>query len=148
MCEHEPLSVYGRCGEFAIPERDWRRILSVAQVYGWHPQGTAAPDEDAIDVGLWSTHRNWDGAYFPASGQHITEGDAEALADALGRALRDIPEYQPEAEILRDESPNSEWFADVPPAGVNCLEAFKGIRKELIRAFIVHCREEGGLWLY
>jgi hypothetical protein len=43
---------------------------------------------------------------------------------------------------------DSGWLANVPDAGVNPLEAFSGPNKEMLRNFIEHCREEGGLWLY
>jgi hypothetical protein len=147
MPEHEGLSIYAKCGEFGMPAADWRRLLWVARVYGWRPLGTCPPDSDAIDAGIWPADHEWDGTYFPAYGQHIVESDAVAIALALERALPDIPDGTPPVSKVSDACV-SEWFADVPAPCVNALEALKGIRKDMVRAFIIHCRERGGVWLY
>lgn len=100
-------------------------------------------------MGLWHGQpADWGGAYFPCHGQHVTQTDAEGIAFGLERALRDIPSEEASGKTLRRSDLNPEWFATVPRPGVNCLEAFRGVRKDMLRAFILHCREEGGLWIY
>ncbi len=120
MLESEGISIciYADCGEFGMPARDWRRILWLAEVYGWKPRGTTPPNKYAIEAGIWKGKpEDWDGSYFPAVGQEIVEGDAEELAWALERALPDIPET-PRSEQKELKQPDtSEWFADVPVAG-------------------------------
>ena len=124
------------------------RILWLAEIYGWKPRGTTPPNEYAVAAGIWKGKpEDWDGSYFPAVGQEIVEADAEELAWALERALPDIPETpRSEQEDPKQQGPSG-WFADVPRGGVNCLQAFAGARKEMLRAFIIHCREKNGLCL-
>jgi hypothetical protein len=149
VSESEGISIYADCGEFGMPTRDWRRILWLAEVYGWKPRGTTPPNEYAIDAGIWKGKpEDWDGSYFPALGQEIVEADAEELALSIERALPDIPDApRSEQKDPKQQGP-AEWFADVPPGGVNCFQAFADARKEMLRAFILHCREKNGLCLY
>ena len=48
MSEDEDISIYADCGDFAMPARDWRRILWLAEIYGWKPRGTTPPNEYAF----------------------------------------------------------------------------------------------------
>lgn len=138
----------GHC-EFDMPASDWRRILWIAQCYGWQPHGTEPPDELAITTGIWrGKPTDWTGAYSPSDGQEITEDDAKALAAALERALPDVPDCDTDEKRRREVDAGSTWFVDVPASGANCLGAFKGIRKKILTAFIAHCREDGSVWLY
>jgi hypothetical protein len=147
--ETDGLSIYASCGEFGVPARAWRLMLALAQHYGWQPQGTAPPDELAIDAGIWrGAPSDWDGRYFPAYGQNVTEADAAELAAALEQALPDIPDH----DAVKDKADGTpidwSWFYKVSAASVGYLAAFSGENKQTLRDFIAHCREKGGLWLY
>jgi hypothetical protein len=60
--------------------------------YGWAPAGTEPPDPEYLDDGHGHP-AHWDGHYFRADGQRMTQADARALAQALERALGDIPDH-------------------------------------------------------
>jgi hypothetical protein len=88
----DALSIYAKCGEFDMHARAWRLMLGLAARYGWQPLGTAPPDDLAVEI--WPGEpSDWDGSYFPAFGQNVTEADAKGLAAALERALPDIPNH-------------------------------------------------------
>jgi len=149
MSQDLVLSIYGSCGEFAVSLCTWQRVLTLAERYGWKPEGTAAPDEMAIEAEIWKGDpAEWDGAYFPSYGQQVTESDAKNLAAALERALPDIPDYDAIGERACERRNGGGWLDNVPDVGVNPLEAFSGKNKEMLVGFIAHCREEGGLWMY
>lgn len=150
MAPIEDLSVYGQCGEFDVPARAWRLMLVLAERYGWEPCGTAPPDELAIDAGLWRGEPwDWDGRYISAYGQHLTEEDASNFGAALERALPDVPDDDALENKVSCNTGIWGWFAiESPDVGINPLEAFSGCNKEMLRNFIIHCRERGGLWLY
>jgi hypothetical protein len=100
------VSIYGSCGEFDMPARDWRRILWVAQCYGWQPSGTEPLDELAIQTGMWEGKpADWSGVYFPCHGQQVAAADADAIASAIERALLDIPDDDGPAEKPRTNDP-------------------------------------------
>src|SRR6266545_6571402 len=88
--DDDDVSLYFDAGAFSLPS--WRRRLTLATLYGWTPAGTQAPDDDSL-LGMHGTP-DWDGRYFPGVGQHVTEADARALAEALERALPDLPDRE------------------------------------------------------
>ena len=143
----ELVSIFGGCVEYCLPVRSWQFMLALAERYGWQPRGTEPPEEDATEGGLW--HDDWDGRYVPICGQSVTEQDARALADALERALRDIPGH----DALTGEvetGPNPwRWFDTASVrAEVNVLETIRGESiKDVLEMFIEHFREDGGLLL-
>ena len=59
----------------------WGKLLRLAQSYGWVPAGTML---DEPDVG-------WNGGYQTNDRQRATADYARNLADALSRALHDLP---------------------------------------------------------
>lgn len=79
---------------FGFNSLSWRSVLQIAQRYGWKPAGTVDQDEP-----------EWDSTYFSNDGQTVTTEDATALADALERALDDIPGIQtsPKSIVLTTE---------------------------------------------
>jgi hypothetical protein len=60
---------------------EWGQLLRLAQSYGWVPAGTVL-DEPNVD---------WNGGYQTNDWQRVTADDAHNLADALARALGDLP---------------------------------------------------------
>ena len=62
--------------EFRWTGSDWFRVLDLAQLFGWSPQGTI---NDEI--------KNWKGGYFSNDYQLVTKDDAKCLAGALKKAL-------------------------------------------------------------
>jgi hypothetical protein len=60
---------------------EWGQLLRLGQSYGWVPAGTVL-DEPNVD---------WNGGYQTNDWQRVTADDARNLADALSRALPDLP---------------------------------------------------------
>jgi hypothetical protein len=60
---------------------EWGQVLRLAQSYGWIPAGTVL-DESSVD---------WNGGYQTNDWQRVTADDAHNLADALSRALCELP---------------------------------------------------------
>jgi len=150
------ISLWGDCGEFAIPATIWLSILSVAILYGWTPAGTTAPEEEWALNGGWSPAGSeapaeerlpdWDGRYYPGWLQEIIESDARALADALERALPDIPrENLPIGDYRYRDTKRECWRIDNPPHGTapNPLEELSGGNRAWLQDLVVHLREPG-----
>jgi len=121
------MHISGRNGTFDITGFGWCRLLKLAQDYGWVPRGTQPPS-------LWADSppeqdEKWDGTYFSNDSQGVTAEDASNLADALERALPDLPELKtidPHAQ-LTDEVTAQDYFSG--PDG-----------KEMLKDFITICR--------
>src|SRR5262245_1763100 len=149
----EDVEVWGSCGDFSFPARAWQLVLTLGHWYGWRPAGTRAPDPAYYDVQP-DDLVNWDGGYFPAAGQVMTAEDATALADALERALPDLPDHDTLSDktILprhrRDGSRCTSWGLEMRPGvAISPFEEFSGSNKATLRDFIVHCRECAEFWL-
>jgi hypothetical protein len=84
----------------------WGKALELARSYGWRPLGTRPPIISGFD-GLKTL---WDGTYLTNDGQTVIAADARSLADALARALDDIPDAGP----TLDWNPKS-WSEDDLP---------------------------------
>jgi hypothetical protein len=65
---------------------DWPKVLELGRMFGWRPAGTIRYAEDG------SPDPGWDGGYVTNDLQVVSAEDAAALADALERALDDIPD--------------------------------------------------------
>jgi hypothetical protein len=90
----------------------WSRVLSLGMFYGWHPMGTLPP---YIHNLRGSPHGNWDGTYVRAEGQTVRSEDALMLAIALRMSLDDIPDVNPDRDlILEDDLP--EWLSPAEKA--------------------------------
>jgi hypothetical protein len=63
---------------FNIGNRGWRRIFSLARMYGWEPAGTVSDGESQ--------------GYFLNDGQLVTREDALELGRATERAIPDLKE--------------------------------------------------------
>src|SRR2546423_13839985 len=83
------MDLCGAGGYAAWNWQGWRGVLELGHRYGWIPAGTEPPLWD--EGGPWDG-RPWNGTYFCNDGQRVTAEDAHALADALERALPDIPD--------------------------------------------------------
>jgi hypothetical protein len=94
-------------------DRSWGRILDLAHAYGFR--------EARME-----------------SGAYVDERKAGRLADALERALPDIPDH----DAVRGRT---EWIGDyhLPTTDVGPTEWFSGPAKTYYRDFIRHCRAGG-----
>ena len=126
----------------------WGKALELARSYGWRPLGTHLHEYRSV----------WDGSYLTNDGQTVIAKDALSLAQALERALDDIPDagvqmdWNPkfwcEEEDLPDwlspeekeiiEAGLEEYWPDV--MGVHPFEFFAGAEKQHLIAFIRFCR--------
>lgn len=105
----------------------WTHVLALAEQYGWKPTGTRRGNPQVPEG-------DWDGNYTSNSGQLVTEADARALADALERALPDIPGRADTREAV------------VPGAStitLHPLEFFRSAGKAKVTGFIDYCRKGG-----
>jgi hypothetical protein len=73
-------------GTFLIDPILWGRVLTLARVFGWRPDGPPVPAETPRPA-------QWGTDYLFRHGQRITTRDASALAGALTKALPDIPDH-------------------------------------------------------
>jgi hypothetical protein len=76
------MDLTGPAGHMAFNDTSWVHLLRLATLSGWHPADTLPPEE-ADD---------WDGNYCTNDGQRVADEDARNLAEALERALPDVPE--------------------------------------------------------
>lgn len=75
------IILVGAGGDIWASKFEWGQLRRLAQSYGWVPAGTVL-DEPDVD---------WNGGYQTNDWQRVTADDARNLADALSRALRDLP---------------------------------------------------------
>ena len=71
----------GAGGDIWASVFEWGQLLRLAQSYGWVPAGTVLDESNVA----------WNGGYQTNDWQRVTTGDARNLADALSRALHDLP---------------------------------------------------------
>jgi hypothetical protein len=107
------MDLSGAGGYFRWTIYGWSNTLELAEQYGWHPMGTGAPR--GILKG------NQSGSYFSNDGQLFYARDARNLAEALERALEEIP-----TEKLKKNGSN--WL-------------FTKEGKESLKRFIIFCRK-------
>jgi hypothetical protein len=130
-------------------------VLTLAALYGWTPAGTQAPDDDSA-LGMHGTP-DWDGSYFPGVGQHVTDADALALAEALERALPDLPDREAFQRLTQPPADPTRAVEYMPTPklerATSAFELYSGAWKEALRDFIAYLaeEEEGGgfdIWSY
>lgn len=129
----------------------WEKVMDLAHIYGWQPAGTGQPPawEDADDSTRWS------GRYDLYLGERVHDGDAHALAEALARALPDLPDspmpdriFETEMEEIDREGQISISFYIIEPnTELNLFEVFGGQYKEELVDFIRFCHQ-GGFHIY
>ena len=91
----------------------WEKALDLARFYGWKPLGTRPP----LTHDFRLLNADWPGTYLTNDGQTVLREDALALAQALERAMDDIPD----AQASMDWNPRS-WLADDLPEWLSPAE--------------------------
>ena len=96
------MDLRGEDGSFRFSHRAWGTVLELAREHGCEPAGTKPPEitvyaPDGVTVDEEATrverklYANWDGLYAANNRQVICDEDAANIADALERALDDVP---------------------------------------------------------
>ena len=97
------MDLSGKGGYFRFSQRRWRAVLELAHEHGWEPAGTVPPEftvyaPDGVTVDEVRTraerqsYANWSGGYFTNDYQVVSDEDAANIAEALERALDDVPD--------------------------------------------------------
>jgi hypothetical protein len=148
----------------------WCVALELAHEHGWEPAGTEPPEvtvyapDGVVDEVATRAKRqryaNWDEVYLTNNRQVVSDEDAANIADALERALDDMPDESAEDDLLtpaqhqayqggelpqEDLDKAIEQFMEgqaasppqIPPQTPACY--FAG-NKDYLREFITFCR--------
>lgn len=104
---------------FGWNNESWRNLLALGEEYGWKPAGTGPPRRRLAS--------EWTGpvrmaAYNSNDGARFYARDAKALAEALARALRDIPEKK--LPPGREPTTPLEFFAGWGPSEIGAFVRF------------------------
>ena len=131
---------------YYIQNLGWVNLLKLAYEYGWEPAGTELLLADVVyvngKVDYEATERfnaprkdyDWDGSYFGSDFQFVTDEDAANIADALERAIDDIPNQQ---AYTRRDIRGDRIYSMSPKA------YFSGADKQRVETFIEFCRGGG-----
>jgi hypothetical protein len=133
----DSVDLRGECGEFSMPGRIWLCVLGLARHYGWAPGGTLPPEE--TDEAF---PESFDGSYYPGQAQRIQVDDVVALANALEKALPDIPDFGTDSR-----GPSTAYWVEGDGPVMNILAEVGARNKTGLRDFIAHCREGGEIWI-
>ena len=106
----------------------WMYMIRLADQYGWQPRGTVL-----IDPTSGEPRPVWDGSYVLTVGQIAMAEDVSAMADALERALSDIPDKDVAPALTEENKP--QWFRFDP------LAMLSGPRKRDVQMMANFCRE-------
>ncbi|PZV04922.1 MAG: hypothetical protein DCF22_25085 [Leptolyngbya sp.] len=128
------MDLEGVGGDFGLNVFSWGHMLCLARLYGWQPAGTVIDEADLQDF----PNGKWNGGYQSNDGQKVTTEDARNMADALEKALADIPDH--DALEYKKELGGGILIAPNGP-DVSALKWFSGNEsKEYVRKFIAYCR--------
>ena len=120
---------------------EWNAAWKTALARGDEPP--PAPEIPHSAYTWDSPNLHWDGAYDWNDGQGVTDADARNLADALARALDDIPDHDAmdhKTEPI-DGMPGLRAITDVD---FSPIEFWSGrYKKERLREFIAFCQKGG-----
>jgi hypothetical protein len=153
-------------GDFWFNIFSWGQVLELAQQYGWEPAGTEMQPTEVLDADgnidheltdqFMAIREDWDGNYVTNDWQHVSDDDAAHIADALERALDDIPDFdsgEKAKKFTPDEPPVNPVARALLAAGfkpfvasndlLSPVEFFSGEGKQKIRDFIDYCRAGG-----
>lgn len=127
----------------------WRKLLTLAKLYGWQSVGTERP----------ALRTTWDNNYVTNSGQLVIEADALALSIALQGALSDVPDhldipkmielapgdhpYGPVIEAMEAETGEKATSIMGYNPDLTPFEFFGGDDKEILIEFIEFCQHGG-----
>ena len=149
------MDLLGAGGTERISHESWCKVLELAYQYGWKPQGTEPPqwcdaDGEPCKQLYWDPDE-WNGSYFTNDHQWVARQDAANIADALERALDDIPDFATDEKWV--ELPPSdplvgalveqglEVFGHDP--SLSPVDFFSGEGKQHVNDFIKFCRAGG-----
>ena len=156
------MDLSGAGGRFRFTGEQWIAVLRLGCQYGWEAAGTEAP-ELPDENGEMVVCDGWEGSYGFNDFQTVTADDAKNLADAIERALPDVPDKAPthKFETLRHSDGTPMMMpliyvrrdkVEVIKAGgvpmralkngesLSHYEHFAGCGKDLLREFITFCR--------
>jgi hypothetical protein len=120
-------------GDFGWDVFSWQKLLRLAESYGWRPAGTTLPEAEL----KWMPDGRWDGSYTSNDGQTVVAADARSLAEALDRAVRDIPS---EDVIAQHRAPSGGIQIFPNPPAISDRDWFcTDDTKTRIREFISFC---------
>jgi len=127
------MDLSGEGGYYRFSNVGWGKVWELARQYGWEPTA------------------DWD-SYILNAYQTVDSEDAALLADALERALPDIPDFDTD-EKLREYAPGDpptdpvmQLLVEAVGAGIgpndslSPVEFFSGEAKEKVQDFIAYCR--------
>jgi hypothetical protein len=127
------MHLHSARGDFGWDIFSWQKLLRLAERYGWRPAGTTLSEEEM----KWMPNGRWDGSYTTNDGQTVVAADALSLAEALDRAVLDIPS---EDVIARHRAPSGGIQILPDPPAIDDLDWFCGEEtKGKIREFISYC---------
>jgi hypothetical protein len=127
------MHLHSARGDFGWDSFSWQKLLRLAERYGWHPAGTTVSQEEL----KWMPDGKWNGGYTTNDGQIVIAADARNLAEALERAVRDIPT---EDVIAQHRAPSGGIQILPNPPAISDLDWFCGNEtKAKIREFISYC---------
>lgn len=133
-----------------VSDASWLMALYLARGAGWKPGGTAEPDnwpDVAPARGPDGLPAPWrPGIYAPWLGQRLSDEDADRLADALERAMDDIPDHDAMAHkvcMQIETNDGRRWRMIAPDAVVMPFEYFSGNNKRKLWRLIRICRLGG-----
>src|SRR5262249_36635501 len=97
-----PYELDGPGGAFDFSGPAWGAVFRLARMHGWEPEGTTLTRDSAFlmagacdpqeqDRVLAEEQAGWNGNYVMSQMQLVSGRDAASMADALERALPDVP---------------------------------------------------------
>ena len=131
----------------------WEKILCLAAKYGWQPEGSHAPHNGRIEGDdylradrhwrQWNANHTIADSYMTNDYQIVSAADAIGIANALQKALVDIPDE----DVIR-LTPNPELEAalkksEIPrplPPDTPLTHCFSGTGKRTVEEFIEFCK--------
>ena len=154
------MDLYVAGGTERFSYGSWRMMLRLAHKYGWKPMGTEPGQWGNAGAGESnaqpSSHPDrWDGTYFSNDCQWLTYDDAVRIADALERALDDMPSSDTDEQLMQHvptESSDEQTVERMVEHGCTIYGSHEGLRpggfvssevKQEIRNFVAFCRAGG-----